>query len=263
MRLGKILAITPLEFQGESSTVSLVTTERLRCLRKQSTSPTARREAEIVAHLTDFQPFVPASLGEDENGFYYSVLDGLNLAWRMEQARAVPECRQELAEQLGVALRTIHTWEPPLPRPDPTCTWLETALSQLAAPSQDPITDPFSPFRGTTYAALHSWVLAKTPMVAPRLAFCHGDACLPNFLSDGETITGAVDWGDGGWADPRFDLATALWSLRRNTPNDPHTPRYLEAFLKSYGGNETLESLSLFEALYTLPQINTISINLK
>lgn len=248
MRLGKLLQIQPIAFQGEDATVALVITERLRCLRKTSSSPAALREPVVVAALHAYQPFVPEYLGEDSEGRYYSLIDGLNLAWLMESASS--EVRTSLAAQLGVALQTIHQWQPAL---EQTKTpWLSTALSHLSPPHPRVIDDPYSPFRGTTYAALRAWTESCVPEIEPRVAFCHGDACLPNFLSDGSHVIGAVDWGDGDWADPRFDLATALWSLRRNSPHDPKTKTYLHAFLDAYSWDEGLEGLSFFEALYTL-----------
>jgi len=248
MRLGKLLQIQPIAFQGEDARVALVTTERLSCLRKTSSSPAALREPIVVAALHAYQPFVPEYLGEDSEGRYYSLMDGLNLAWLMESAS--PEVRTSLAAQLGVALQTIHQWQPPLAKP--AKPWLSTTLSRLPHSHSSVIDDPYSPFRGTTYAALRTWTESCVPEIEPRVAFCHGDACLPNFLSDGSQVIGAVDWGDGNWADPRFDLATALWSLRRNSPQDPKTETYLNTFLDAYGWAEGLEGLSFFEALYTL-----------
>jgi aminoglycoside phosphotransferase len=47
-------------------------------------------------------------------------------------------------------------------------------------------------------------------------SFTHGDACLPNFLTDGERVTGIVDLGRGGVAHPAQDWTLALRSMRDN-----------------------------------------------
>jgi aminoglycoside phosphotransferase len=127
--------------------------------------------------------------------------------------------------------------------------WLEAARARVQAGVQSHtdkiITYPHSPFVGQRYTEVTAWV--ENTHTEPRLAFCHGDACVPNFMTDGGTITGVVDWGDGGWADPRFDLATTLWSLRRNGASG-----YQESFLAGYGWEGGVASLRLFEAFYTL-----------
>lgn len=204
------------------------------------------REGEVVAALAAHQPLVPAFFGETVQGLLFSELPGQNLA----EVFAQPSRHHaRLAHALGEALRQLHAWEPPLEKP--TTSWREEALARVRATAQahagERIHYDFSPFAGHKYGEVAAWVEAESAKTPRALAFCHGDACLPNFLTDGGTITGIVDWGDGGWADPRFDLATALWSLRRNG-----APECQDDFLAGYGWMGGTESLALFEALYTL-----------
>ncbi|WP_394794596.1 phosphotransferase [Armatimonas sp.] len=246
----RIITLGPLAFQGENATVYRVVTESGRQL-IQKLGATSR-EGEIVSALTAYQPFVPEFLGEDASGaFYFSELPGINLAEAFEQT---PERRTALSEAFGKALKMIHTWEPPLPQPK--LLWRDEALARVrATAAQHPwgsIALSYTPFAGESYAEVADWIEHESPSIAPQLSFCHGDACLPNFMVEAGTITGVVDWGDGGWADPRYDLATALWSLRRNSNGDPKTPRYQEAFLRGYGWHGGVAGLKFFEALYTL-----------
>jgi aminoglycoside 3'-phosphotransferase II len=58
--------------------------------------------------------------------------------------------------------------------------------------------------------------LLSLPAPPDVACFTHGDACLPNFLTDGEHITGIVDVGRAGMAHPAQDWALALRSMRDN-----------------------------------------------
>jgi kanamycin kinase len=50
----------------------------------------------------------------------------------------------------------------------------------------------------------------------PGAVVVHGDACLPNVLSDGVRVTGFVDLADVGLGDRMSDLAAAVWSIGYN-----------------------------------------------
>ena len=69
------------------------------------------------------------------------------------------------------------------------------------------------------------------------LVVCHGDACLPNFLIDPDTleITGMVDVGRLGVADRHLDLALAVRSLSDATLNPRFGPAAAAAMLAAYG----------------------------
>ena len=58
--------------------------------------------------------------------------------------------------------------------------------------------------------------LLSLPVPPDVACFTHGDACLPNVLTDGEHITGIVDIWRGGVAHPAQDWALALRSMRDN-----------------------------------------------
>ena len=50
-----------------------------------------------------------------------------------------------------------------------------------------------------------------------EIAFSHGDCCLPNIFFSGDRVSGFIDLGDSGAADPWRDLALCYRSLRHNT----------------------------------------------
>ena len=70
------------------------------------------------------------------------------------------------------------------------------------------------PCAHATNQRLLAWL--KTHQPAERPAFTHGDCCLPNLFTDGKKITGFLDLGACGIADPYQDIALAYRSLRDN-----------------------------------------------
>ncbi|MEV8374805.1 aminoglycoside 3'-phosphotransferase [Kribbella sp. NPDC056861] len=79
-------------------------------------------------------------------------------------------------------------------------------------------------------------VLAAAPSVSAslELVVCHGDACLPNFLFDPDTLewTGMIDLGRLGVADRYSDLALAKAQLEDEWSADP------AGFFAAYGEAE-------------------------
>jgi aminoglycoside phosphotransferase len=63
----------------------------------------------------------------------------------------------------------------------------------------------------------------------PGAVLVHGDACLPNLLTDGARITGYVDLAECGLGSPQDDLAAAVWSLDFNL-GPGHGLRFLHAY---------------------------------
>ncbi|QFP77499.1 APH(3') family aminoglycoside O-phosphotransferase [Deinococcus sp. AJ005] len=72
--------------------------------------------------------------------------------------------------------------------------------------------------------------LARTRPEKEDLVVTHGDACLPNFIVNGEFIEGLIDVGRAGIADRHADLALTHRSLGRNLSAEA-----AEGFLDLYG----------------------------
>ena len=69
------------------------------------------------------------------------------------------------------------------------------------------------------------------------LVICHGDACLPNFLLDPDSlaVTGMIDVHRLGVADRHLDLALATRSISDTTLNPAYGAPAAEAMLAAYG----------------------------
>ncbi len=67
----------------------------------------------------------------------------------------------------------------------------------------------------------------------------HGDACLPNFIFNGDKFSGYIDLGDMTIGDREIDFAVAIWSLDYNLGNG----HGLE-FLKKYGVENATEEMA-------------------
>lgn len=69
------------------------------------------------------------------------------------------------------------------------------------------------------------------------LVVCHGDACLPNFLVDPESldVTGMIDVHRLGVADRHLDLALVTRSISDTTLNPAYGSAAAEAVLAAYG----------------------------
>lgn len=74
--------------------------------------------------------------------------------------------------------------------------------------------------------------LIKTRPEEEDLVVTHGDACLPNFIVNGELLEGIVDVGRLGIADRHADLALTYRSLKYNL-----NEQAAEDFLGQYGLN--------------------------
>ncbi len=67
----------------------------------------------------------------------------------------------------------------------------------------------------------------------------HGDACLPNFIFNGNQFSGYIDLGDMQIDSPEIDLSAAVWSLQYNLG-----PGHGLKFLKAYGVKNATEKMT-------------------
>ncbi|GAB4464077.1 MAG: aminoglycoside 3'-phosphotransferase [Armatimonadaceae bacterium] len=245
---------TVLPPQGCNYCVWLVEAERGWFVLKTSDSAakiaSLTQEALVLNALAPYRPHIPRFIAREDDLFLFSFLAGTDLATRVA-SETDPAIRETLMFAQGEFLREVHGWQPEFPHP---ADWLDHALHRCRAhvSREGYGADEFSIHAGKTNPELVEYLQVNRAGISPRLVWGHGDWCLPNILSDGMRITGAIDWADGGYADYRYDLATGLWTLRRNLTGDPNLPRYMQAFLNGYGYDGDPAELTYFEAIYAL-----------
>ncbi len=253
--LGPILAVeTPP--QGSAFQVAIVTTPRGRFVVKRGTTPETRAElaaeSRVLQALQRERPLVAAPLGcapeADTETFAFTYIPGETMLAALQRVDEAE--KHALVARFGTALRRIHGWMPPLPRPD---EWLRTVIAReqarmAALPPGAVIRGTHTRFDGQDARRVAGELWAWQAGVATDLAFGHGDYCLPNVLVRQGAVAGVVDWSRGGYADRRFDLATGLFNLRYNLGD----AAYLTTFLRAYGYAEPVETLHMFEALHAL-----------
>lgn len=253
--LGPILSVeTPP--QGSAFHVVIVTTSHGRFVMKRGTTPATTAELADEARILDVlraeRPFVaaPVGIGADaETGtFAFTYIDGETMLAAL--ARADVAQRHRLVARFGQALRRVHGWAPPLPRPD---DWLTMMIEREQArmhelPEGAVIAGTQTRFDGMDARRVATDLRAWRPSVTTDLVFGHGDYCLPNVVVSHGAVVGIIDWSRGGYADRRFDLATALFNPRYNLGDTA----YLTTFLRAYGYAEPVATLHMFEALHAL-----------
>ncbi len=145
------------------------------------------------------------------------------------------------AESLGRFLARLHA----TPREScPFERWLAVTVPTARVRADEGLVDEddFDSAReDQTTQDLMSELLERRPraeeLEMADLVVCHGDACLPNFLIDPESleVTGMVDVHRLGVADRHLDLALATRSTSDTTLNPAFGPEAAEALVAAYG----------------------------
>ena len=87
--------------------------------------------------------------------------------------------------------------------------------------------------------------LGDAPAV-DTLVVCHGDACAPNTLLNGDgSVAGHVDLGRMGIADRWADIAIGAWSTEWN-----YGPGYDRLYYEAYGVDPDEERIAFYRALW-------------
>lgn len=130
---------------------------------------------------------------------------------------------------LGEGLRQIH--DVPIDACPFNCTLGPTIAEirkRVAADEVDP--GKFDDrFYGLTASELYSYLIATEPEADEDVALTHGDYCVPNIVASGNSLSGFIDVGRAGIADPYTDIGIGIRSIIFNYSEDA-VPLFLEAY---------------------------------
>ncbi|MCL5965080.1 MAG: phosphotransferase [Deinococcus sp.] len=250
---GKVLGLEE-PFQGEESKTWVLVAEKGRFVLKTNKHSGGRgleNELRVLSCLPQETPEVPRAVALFEHqGVGYGLqtfLRGENLVHAFN--RADVEGKHRLARSFGQALARIHAWQPAIPRPADT---LELLLERIEAGLREGALPEFVEhdgwFGGWSSKKLLAEVRSGLRFAGTRLAFTHGDYCVPNALVQQGKVAAVVDWPHAGYADPRLDLAAGAWSLEYNLKSRA----FLPSFFEGYGYQEAQEEIRFFEGLWVL-----------
>lgn len=183
-----------------------------------------QREADMMAWLQGRLP-VPQLLDvERQDGMQYLLMS--RVPGEMMCAPYWLARPDQLLEHLAEALHSL--WCVPVtdcPCPAILDDALRAAEERVAAGlchMDDVEPDTYGPGRFASPETLLKWLLANRP--EETLVLSHGDLCLPNVFASARGMTGLIDLGWCGVADPCRDLALCYRSLRHNTDGSRGAP---------------------------------------
>lgn len=82
---------------------------------------------------------------------------------------------------------------------------------------------------GIAPAEALEWLQAGADAIRETV-FTHGDYCLPNVMIQGGRLSGLLDWGNAGLADPHRDFMAVIESIAFNLG-----PNWVGRFFGAYG----------------------------
>ncbi len=179
-----------------------------------STDEGFRKELYAKKHFASKQLLIPAidEVGQLDNGMYFAVSE--RSVGKTLYAFSTSELISLMPEIIATA-EAIHAIEPPgtgygwfkLDGNAPCKSWHE-ALDVVQASEDDVRLPDISFFEMDYYKNLQAKIKDLYKYVPKDIhQLVHGDYGFSNTLSDGKIITGVIDWHDGRYGDPVWDVA--------------------------------------------------------
>lgn len=185
-------------------------------LKIEKENSTADQEYHMLSWLQGKLP-VPRLLAfERKDGRNYLLME--RLSGEMACADSYMEDPARQAEVLANGLRLL--WSTDIsgcPYPDMTSRKLKLARERVEmglVSMEDAEPETYGPGGFSNPHQLLFWLEEHQPKEHPVLS--HGDFCLPNIFGRGSQVTGFLDLGHCGIADPYQDLALCFRSLKHN-----------------------------------------------
>lgn len=225
-------------------------------LKIQKDDRSAQNEANMTAWLKGRLPVPEILAMEVQEGMRYLLLSRLPGRMLCDPAHLEdqPRLRRLMAEALEMlAAVDIST----CPTDRSLTARLAEAEATVAKGSLTPETcdqpDVFATGEFRDLPQLLSFLQANRP--PERRGLIHGDFCLPNLFADEKGITGLLDLGLAGIADPMVDVEMGLWSAWANTTGvfgGKARPFDRAAFLREFGFEKEPEALRYYSLLNIL-----------
>ncbi len=237
--------------QGMTSTLAIAETASGRVAIKRAEGALysgwlAREHAVLSALAATTLPMPrPLAFVRDDTGLVpvawlaMSCLPGRPLA----EAPAVEQSQDRRVKVLrayGRTLRDIHSAAAPAAIVRHSHGWLDYMLEEASENLEHFNVDG-------TPQLLASLRQARPSPVMETLI--HGDFTIDNVLTDGDAITGVIDWSGGAVGDPRYDLALAI--RPHHGFFEKQRAQDLHAFFDGYGGDLLSQAdFEYFNGLY-------------
>lgn len=216
-------------------------------LGRLSRSPNARDECDRMRWARQRLP-VPEVLDCGTDGtvdwFLTMGLDGCDAT-----AHHLREQPPQLVAALARGLAAFHA-----AAPVDTCPFEftnTTAIAHVHRRAEQGLIDPDKDLHAQHQHLTVDTAIEQLELLAPAdadLVVCHGDYCLPNILLDeAGHVTGYVDLGELGIADPWWDIAVGSWSVTWNLG-----PGWEDLFISTYGTTPDPRRIAFYRLLYDL-----------
>jgi len=135
--------------------------------------------------------------------FIMRRVDGIAAAHRITRDPVLDPVLPAIAERLGRELARIHTIRPPQPDLAFLRAYEEGSPARQIAGFRAYLDDHPTPRPVLEWGI--RWLETHTPLpIAPVL--CHHDFRTGNYMLDGTTLSGVLDWEFAGWGDPHEDI---------------------------------------------------------
>jgi hygromycin-B 7''-O-kinase len=166
----------------------------LRVARSAAGAADLRKEAAVIPVARDAGVRTPELVWFDGDAMVLARAPGSDLADRVRQPRVLAELGRQLALLHAVSVRPDGV---PAHDAGPEPGVLTAAIARDGMIDRD------------TAGWLDGWVGRLTALVPadPRRTLLHGDIAPQNLIEHAGRLTGIVDWGDAGWADPAAEFA--------------------------------------------------------
>ncbi|CAG9621559.1 Aminoglycoside 3'-phosphotransferase [Sutcliffiella rhizosphaerae] len=215
--------------QGYTSNVGIVESSEgrfaLKCSREKLYRTWLKREANVLESLQNKTNFLIPKLIQftettDASWILMECLEGETLRSALLNEENENK-RQELIYEFGKVLAQIHATPCPnnltYSRP-----WLDEMLHRAH--------DNFTHYKVDGTEQTLKRIQSERPE-PHKQTFIHGDFTIDNVLVSKGRVTGVIDWSDGAFGDPRYDMAIAI----RPKPNAFELAKDKQIFFEGYG----------------------------